>query len=402
MRRLWFFTLFLSCFLFGLWANRVAQVREIYLSICDLTQEHFYLDNDRVRSWLSQCQANAQSYTAFVSQDRLVGDIQSLMNEMGISHFSIYDPVEDRQMWRGESIDTGIRARFVEDHLIVYRVLFGSSASDAKVRPGDEILSIEGTESLTAWEAQHRSGQYKMRRGSQEILVHLRPRQLVVDLSPRFSRLDRFTGLLEIPSFRSEFFERATWRQLSGQFKNFARLVIDVRENSGGNFVAMLRALSPFFCTPREVGTLTQPRKQLNDLTNFSDNTSDEYQIQELSRFGSLSLRTFSDYGCYTGPITVLVSAETMSVSEIFAYSLAQRSRTRVWGQPTAGDVVLAIWYDLPLLGVGYSVSIPQAIFITPDEVLLEGQGVRPAKELFYALDLALRGEDNWVIEALR
>ena len=38
-----------------------------------------------------------------------------------------------------------------------------------------------------------------------------------------------------------------------------SRLIVDVRENAGGNFVAMLRALSTLQCGGRTIGTLEQP-----------------------------------------------------------------------------------------------------------------------------------------------
>ena len=74
----------------------------------------------------------------------------------------------------------------------------------------------------------------------------------------------------------------------------------------------------------------------------------------------------------------------------------------RVWGQPTKGEVVLSIWYDLSfILGKGYSISIPEASYVTTRGLDLERVGVLPEKELYYELKHELFGRDSW-LEALR
>lgn len=401
MRRLQFLLLFVSFLFLGLILNRGASLREIYKSVCDLTNEHFYRVDRPVQDWVAQCYERANRTSGWQSTEHLLSTIQEQMNEMGVSHFAIYNPEEDRRMWKGESIDTGIRSRFIEDHLVVYRVFPGSAAAQAQVMPGDDILTIEGAEQLTPWGAQHRSGKFTLRRQGVEKVAYLKTKSLVVESAPQLTLLNSSTGLLVIPSFRSEFFARAKWHAMVSRIKPLQHMIVDIRENPGGNFVAMLRALSPFLCSGVELGQLLQLRKKSKPKTRIQDNTEDEYQIQALNRYRSISLSTFKDYGCYSGAVTVLIGSETASVSEIFAESMKRRARTRVWGQPTAGDVVVAVWYDLPYLGPGFSVSIPEAVYVTPDQRTLEGHGVVPQRELFYELTPGLRGEDNWLTRAV-
>ena len=164
----------------------------------------------------------------------------------------------------------------------------------------------------------------------------------------------------------------------------------------------MLRALSTFMCTERSAGQVVQPRKNLPDKKFLIDDLSDAVQIKELESHRNIGLRTYKGYGCFNGRVTVLVSSDTSSVSEIFASVMVHRPRSRVWGQPTAGDVLLAVWYDLPLLGPGYSFSIPEAEYITPDNVQLEGRGVLPQNELYFDLKIARTGKDEWIEKARR
>jgi C-terminal processing protease CtpA/Prc len=221
-----------------------------------------------------------------------------------------------------------------------------------------------------------------------------------MELNPTLTAMDRTTGVLEIPSFRSEFFEKPDWQKIASELPSYRNLIVDIRENSGGNFVAMLRALSTFYCRGKFIGRLVQPRKSKPVKPAMDDDTADDYQISELDQFSEIGLKTFPDYGCYKGRVTVLISSETSSTAEIFAESFMSSGRGRVWGQPSSGDVVLAIWYLLPSLGPGYSVSVPEATYISNSGHELEGHGVWPQRELYYDLKLALQGKDSWIVQA--
>ena len=74
---------------------------------------------------------------------------------------------------------------------------------------------------------------------------------------------------------------------------------------------------------------------------------------------------------------------------------MRRRPKIQVRDQITAGDVVLATWYGLRLLGPGYSISIPEATYLTEKGELLEGTGVFPSRELQYVISDAEQGNDS-------
>lgn len=402
MRRLLFFLLFISCLATGLALNHASRYRDVYRSICDLTEEHFYKADARLEKWVGLCRLMAARVKLTAGPEALLADIQDHMNELQVSHFQVYDPNEDKRLWKGESIDTGIRARYVEDLLIVYRVEKGSAGEEAGVRPGDEITSLPGTEQVTPWGAMRRSGKFGIRRRAKDLEIEVSARNFTINSAPALETLRAGTGLLTLSSFRSEFFQTEAWRKVTAKFSAYNHLIVDVRENAGGSFVAMLRALAPFDCGGRLIGTIVQPRKALPAKDALDDDASDLHQIQLLGQFSSVGLKTYEGYGCFKGRVTVLIGPDTSSTAEIFAESFFRRANSRVWGLPTAGDVILAVWYDLPLLGRGYSVSIPEAIYLTADREDLEAHGVYPQRELQYEIEQSLLGKDSWIEEALR
>ncbi len=400
MGRLSTLILFIASVAAGIFINQSGRNSEIFHAICALTERNFYKDSDELENWARECRGRAQEVSNSLTVPQLIERIQSHMNRLGVSHFQIYSPAEDKKLWQGKAIDTGIRARYVEDYLIVYRVLPESGGEKAGIEPGDEILAIAGASQVTPWGAQNRSGEFTIKRANKIIRTNVEAIELEITDGPELYTLDPHTAVLEIPSFRSEFFDPDAWRDLTARLNRFSHIIIDLRENAGGNFVAMLRGLSPFTCGPKSIGQLVQPRRQGEDKPGFDDNTDDAYQIEELGRYRSIGLVTFDGYGCYTGRVTVLVGPDTTSVAEIFAHSFYYRPKSRIFGQPTAGNVVLAVWYDLPALGEGYSISIPEAVYLTPENEELENRGVAPQKEIYYELGDARAGQDTFLKRA--
>jgi carboxyl-terminal processing protease len=402
MRRLLFFLLFIAAMSFGTLLNHAGRYRDAFRSVCDLTETNFYKADAKLDAWVKRCRVNAARISQWSGERHVLRAIQDQMNELAVSHFNVYDPGEDKKLWTGEAIDTGIRSRYVEEALVIYKVLPGSAADDVDVRVGDEILAMQGTDQVTPWGASNRAGLFRLRRKGRVFDVDIEPRTLQVDMKATVRALDKRTALLEIPSFRADFFENEDWTKLIAEFSRFPNVIVDIRENSGGNFVAMLRALSAFMCDGYYAGRVIQPRKKLPDLPAIKNDMRDASQIEELDKYRSIGLRTYSGYGCYRGRVTVLISSESASVSEIFAYNFFHRPNSRVWGQPTAGDVILAVWYDLEKMGKGYSVSIPEAVYQTPEKKELENFGVSPQKELYYDLKQSLNGVDGWIEAARR
>lgn len=125
------------------------------------------------------------------------------------------------------------------------------------------------------------------------------------------------------------------------------------------------------------------------------DDASEETQVDVINEADEVKLKTFSNYGCWKGKISVLVGAHTSSTAEIVAQALKDFSGARILGASSDGSCLVGIWYPLHAFGVGYKISIPEAIYETSSGRVLEGDGVQVDKTLYENLEDYVNGESN-------
>lgn len=373
--------------------------RDAWRFVCDLVEERFVKDSPKLRQWAQQCRDQAQ-VKLWRSRKKALEELRTFLYKMEVSHLDVFEPAEEHRIWKGESVDTGLRVLGSDGHFIVFRVIPQSPASEAGIERGDEIVALNGRPIEELWQSESQSGEFRIRHkdGSTRD-VRLKARALLLDENPKLTQLRAGVGLLEIPSFRGPLFEK--WGDLGQKLGQFQKIVVDLRWNAGGNFAAMLRALSSFLCEPTRVGTLHQPRLPQVKAREFPNDLDDMTQIKFMEQSGDVHLVSWREYGCFKGPVVVLINEETASAAEVFADAMSRRLQTRVMGQPTAGDVLLAVWYDIPQWGSGYSLSIPESIYVNVRNQDLEHEGVWPGAELNYRADDLLKGRDTWMEKAL-
>jgi carboxyl-terminal processing protease len=269
---------------------------------------------------------------------------------------------------------------------------------------GDVVLSIDGEEPSFPGDVEAAGGLYRLSRQGKIFEMKLVPEGLTENLEPKLRAMDAGggVGLLELPSFLPQYFDERAWRALASRLTSYTALVVDLRGNAGGSFPAMLRALSPFLCEQKQIGVVYQaPAGRKLREAALRDQLDTNSQLEQLEEADSLRLMTFDGYGCFRGPVVALIDGETASVAEIFAQALFARPRSRVWGQFSSGRVVMAEWFNVHGFGEPPSMlSVPIAGYVASDGVEIEGRGIEPERTLYYELQDALLGRDNWVESA--
>ncbi len=424
--------------------------------VCALVRDNYFrADDSDVQTFLKKCETDSIPFV--FKRVRAIRDINSRLSQIHSSHLSLYSPDENRRLWDNEGSDTGIRSRLIDGELVITSTLENSPARRADLRAGDAVVSINGQDVPSPDDAQATAGSYKIARGKTFFITSLRLENVQEDLRPRLSFVSPSSNravaiaVLKIPSFLPQYFEEGSWGTISERFRDVKHAVIDLRGNPGGSFPAMLRALSVFRCGGQNVGSLWRRKRAGDSESREIPNELDaQRQLELLQKTDRLLLKTFKTYTpgrdessddedkiseadesgtdqtierataqtaeqpddlelaprpypCFHGDTVVLVDEGTSSVSEIFAQAMTNLPDTKIWGWPTAGQVVMARWFQVGSLGGGdYAMSIPIAGFRAENGEEIERIGLRPKRELQYDLAAGLRGEDSWINEAIK
>ncbi len=340
------------------------------------------------------------------------GLISQMLGLLGQSHYAVLagEPSDDLTPMSGGEGATGIDPMFTEGRMLVRGVAEGSPAAEAGVRPGWEIVRIDGFDVRSAvTRVQRRSGQLKQPGSVLRMLtlgrlsgpagvaakvVFAGPKDQPIERSLVRQRppgtLTRFgflpPTLLEFQSKRPRpdvgYVRFNLFLDPPGLMKKFEDavlsclrcrgFVIDLRGNPGG--LAILAASMAGFLidTPDvKLGTLYQREVKLKLVVNPRVDT-------------------------FAGPVAVLVDSSSVSTSEIMAGGLQDLKRARIFGERTAGAALPSMVERLPN---GDLFQFAVANYVSEGGQALEGRGVMPDTVVPTTRAALLSGQDP-VLEA--
>jgi carboxyl-terminal processing protease len=216
--------------------------------------------------------------------------------------------------------------------MVIVAPLDGSPAEEAGLRPGDQVLAVDGTPtngetvSSLVYEVRGEEGTdvtLTVRRGDEELDITIT--RAVIELQEVASEmLEEGIGYIRLTSFT----DRATdlFREaLSGLLEDGATsIVFDLRSNPGGYIVAAQGIASQFI----EEGELL--------FTVESGEDVQEWRAQDgVAQDSSVE-------------VVLLVDGGSASASEIVAGALKEYGRATLVGEPTFGKNTVQVWNDLP------------------------------------------------------
>jgi C-terminal processing protease CtpA/Prc len=237
----------------------------------------------------------------------------------------------------------------------------------------------------------------RIRRGKNEFTVQSELKSLTIDQKPMLIPLNSQSAILEISSFRREYFKKADWVEMAKKLSAYKNIIIDLRGNRGGDFGALARALSTFHCEVKTIGVLESPRAVSGKSAVFVDDSEEDPLIELVGEVRNVEMQRFLDYPCVRGELAVLIDRDTKSVAEVFTGLLKGAGRAKVYGQKSGGETLVGVWYELRSFAAGFTLSIPEALFVTNDGLDLEGKGVWPDQLLYYEVKDLEQGKDSWV-----
>ena len=247
--------------------------------------------------------------------------------------------------------------------MVIVAPLEGSPAEEAGLRPGDQVVAIDGQsttgESVSSlvYVVRGEAGTdvtLTIRRGDDEMDITVT--RAVIDLQEvRSEILDDGIGYLRLTTFtaRATDLVREAINNLLNQ--GATSFVFDLRGNPGG-YIDAARGVGSQFIAAGELLFTVESGEDVQ-----------EWRALE----GVLQSEDV--------PVVVLVDAGSASASEIVAAALQEHGRATLVGEPTFGKNTVQIWNDLPN---GGGLRLTTARWFTPEHNSVAPDGVQPDVEV--------------------
>lgn len=319
--------------------------------------------------------------------------LRRMIGALRDAHTRIYAPAERFDWQHPRYISVGISVREIGGEAVVVAVERGSEAARAGLRAGDVITSVDDEPALTVF-ARH----LKEQMGSSTVAAaRLRAMATLFDGALDTSVKIVWTGgdgRLRAASLRRVWRERDTGlrvrrtregygvvefdaftqtvatdfvRLLANKLRGVRGLILDLRNNGGGEAEVMTELASAFLPAGKSLG-------------QFKDRTGRihfEPQTRAAMLFAPVSIKR-PDV-----PLVILTGERTSSAAEIFVNALKEARRATLIGANTCG-CVLAIrrHHTLP---DGGELDVSEMDYRTASSIRLEGTGVRPDETITLA-----------------
>jgi carboxyl-terminal processing protease len=316
--------------------------------------------------------------------------LRRMLGSLRDAHTRVYAPDERFDWRRPRFISVGISLREVGGLPVVVSVERDSQAERAGLRAGDVVTSIDDEPALGLFTRRLQEQGASSTPAATRLQVMAKLFDGAADSAVRISWID-VEGEVRSTRLRREWRERNTnlrvrrvrgsvgvieldvftqasavdlVRALDGKLRGVRGLVVDLRQNGGGETEAMTEVASAFLPAGRSLGRFTDR----NGRVQFEPHT------RAAMLYAPDSIKTFN------APVVVLTSERTSSAAEIFVAALKEARRARVLGQNTCG-CVLAIRrrHTLP---DGGELDISEMDYKTARGTRLEGAGLAPDEKI--------------------
>ena len=316
------------------------------------------------------------------------GAISGMLASLGDQHTAYMDPEEYQQAntpLQGEYEGIGAWVDTSSTFLTIVSPMPDSPAEKAGLRPGDQIVAIDG-EDMTGID------------GSLVLRRILGPAGTTVKLTvQREGETQPFDVTLErakivLPSAAGKMLEDNiayvqiftfgdnTIPELESALKelmpqNPRGMILDLRDNGGGYLETAIDTLSEFFAPNRVV-------------------MYEQYGSGELKEYKTRGSDLAKDV-----PLVVLVNQGTASASEITAGAIQDLGRGKLVGETTYGKGSVQNW--IPLAQDGGAVRVTIARWLTPNKRQIHGVGLTPDVEVTLTEEDVLAGHDLQLEKAI-
>lgn len=252
--------------------------------------------------------------------------------------------------------------------LVIWKVFPGGPAEKAGVRPGDEVLEQEnltsgfdGTPAKPVW--------MKVRRGKKELEFRIQPAVHEIFEPERLDWVDTSTAVLTVSTF-STYYNPTRVEALIAEAAFAKRLVLDLRYNPGGKPWNVEHLLGFFLPDGAFLGSFVDRAGNAKFRKKNPKGT-----LAQLAEWAPYKIRARRTGKPFSGEVVVLVNSASGSASEVAAQALHEVGRVPVFGEATAGAVLMS---DAKTLPGGFELIFPRFDYISAKGRRIEKKPIQP------------------------
>ncbi|HVG38463.1 MAG TPA: S41 family peptidase [Pyrinomonadaceae bacterium] len=394
-------------------ANRLTSTREQRLAVFDdvwrSVRDLYYDPRLHRQPWeelgaqLRPAAADAPTHREFYVV------LRRLLRHLRDSHTRVYAPDEPTNWPPARPLTTGVAVREVGGQLVIARVERGSAAQRGGIRTGDLLVRIDGREPRALLSRLLReevsasldeTAQFQAvarlldgprdetvavtfaNRDGRERTVALARRELGGADELKLRRVSDRVWVVEFDAFTPA---AATTliRALRRELRSARAIVLDLRNNGGGEAEAMAEMASAFLPAGISLGSFIDRRQSV--FLAPSTRATPLFSPDPLVRF--------------TGPLAILTSEKTASAAEVLIAALKENRRASVIGTRTCGCVLGVRRHHG--LADGGTLDLSETDYRTAGGVRLEGAGITPDEIVPLTLRDLRAGHDAPLASAL-
>lgn len=388
---------------------------QIFDDVWETIRERYYDPNLHGVDW-QRLGARFRPLAAAARDSReFYGVMRRLVAHLGDAHTRVYAPGERFTWLQPFFVSVGVSVREISGAVVVTNVERGAEAERAGVRVGDKVMSIDGEVTALALarrleedaEPLNIKAAIRLRTidrlravarlfdgpaGSSVTIVFakndgreasVRLRRAQHRRKPQFNvRRGGGYSVIEFNVFTPEF-AAAFVRALKNELRSARGLIIDLRDNGGGEMEAMVDVASAFLPAGLSLGQFTDREGHI--------------RVALQTRLAPLFA---ADTGVrFRGPVIILTGAKTASAAEVFTAAMQTSRRAEVLGEQTCGCVLgVRRAHQLP---DGGQLDISELNYYTADGARLETVGIAPDEMLTTILEDILARRDRTLERAL-